>query len=64
MRTNNFSLIRGVPNSGASGMFPVGVVPHNQAVEHNMVTFSKLSPGGEHPAKASITSDSASLSSC
>ena len=49
---------------GASGMFPVGVVLHNRAVEHNMVMFSELSPGGERPAKASITSNSASLSSC
>ena len=27
---------RGVPNSGASGIFPVSVVLHNRAVEHNV----------------------------
>ena len=37
----------------------------NRAVEHNAATFSELSPGGEGQAKASITSNSASLmSSC
>ena len=29
--------------SGASGTFPVGIVLCNQAVEHNLVTFSELS---------------------
>ena len=36
-------LYRGVPNSGASGMFPVGVVLCNFAVKHNVATFSELS---------------------
>ena len=31
-------LLRGVPNSGTSGIFPAGVVLHNQAVEHNVDT--------------------------
>ena len=34
---------RGVPNSGAFGMFTVGVVLHNRDVKHNMATFSELS---------------------
>ena len=36
-------LIRGVPNSGASGIFPVGVLPCKWAVEHGMAAFSELS---------------------
>ena len=39
--TNILSI--GVPNSGASGIFPVGVVLHNQAVEYNVAAFSELS---------------------
>ena len=38
-----YSEVRGVPNSGASGIFPVGVVLHNPAVEHNVAAFSELS---------------------
>ena len=64
MGANNFSPIRGVPNSGASGMFPVGVVLHNRAVEAQHGYVFRAFPGGERPAKASITSNSASLSSC
>ena len=37
-RTLILTLI-GVPNSGASGIFLVGVVLRNQAVEHNVATF-------------------------
>ena len=33
---------RGVPNSGASGMLPVSVVPRNRAVEHNVAVFFLL----------------------
>ena len=33
----------GIPNSGASGIFPVGVVLHNPAVEYNVAAFSELS---------------------
>ena len=36
-------LKRGVPNSGASGIFPVGVVLRNPAVEYNVAAFSELS---------------------
>ena len=36
-------LQRGVPNSGASGIFPVGVVLCNPAVEYNVAAFSELS---------------------
>ena len=37
-------LKRGVPNSRASGIFPVGVVrARNPAVEYNMAAFSELS---------------------
>ena len=36
-------LLRGVPNSGASGIFPVGVVLRNPAVEYNVAAFSELS---------------------
>ena len=32
-----------VPNSGTSGIFPVGVVLRNPAVEYNVAAFSKLS---------------------
>ena len=47
-------LQRGVPNSGASGIFPVGILLRNRAVEHNVDTFPELSPGREGKAKASI----------
>ena len=30
-----------------SSMFPVGVILRNWSVEHNVVTFSELSPGRE-----------------
>ena len=43
IETNNFVLYSEVPNTGASGIFPVGVVLHNWAVEYNMATFSELS---------------------
>ena len=33
----------GVPNSGASGIFPIGVVLCNGAVEHNVAVFLELS---------------------
>ena len=36
-------LQRGVPNSGASGIFPVGMVLRNPAVEYNVAAFSELS---------------------
>ena len=36
-------LQRGVPNSGASVIFPVGVVLRNPAVEYNVAAFSELS---------------------
>ena len=36
-------LQRDVPNSGASGIFPVGMVLCNPAVEYNMAAFSELS---------------------
>ena len=36
-------LYRGVPNSGASGIFPVGVVLRIPAVEYNVAAFSELS---------------------
>ena len=35
-------VLRGVPNSGASGIFLVGVVLRNPAVEYNMAAFSEL----------------------
>ena len=34
---------RGVPNLGASGIFLVGVVLRNPAVEYNVAAFSELS---------------------
>ena len=34
-------LYRGVPNSGASGIFPVGMVLHNPVVEYNMAALSE-----------------------
>ena len=33
----------GVPKTGASGVFPVGVVLSNRAVDHNVAAFSELS---------------------
>ena len=36
-------LQRGVPNSGASDIFPVGVVLRNSAVECNVAVISELS---------------------
>ena len=36
-------LQRGVPNSGASGIFPVGVVLRNLAIEYKVVTISEFS---------------------
>ena len=36
-------LERGVPNSWSSGIFPVGVVLRNPAVEYNVAAFSELS---------------------
>ena len=33
-------LLRGVPNSGASGILPVGVVLRNSAVEYNVAAVS------------------------
>ena len=40
--TNNFVLCCEVLNSGASGIFPGGMVLRNQAVEHNVVTFQSF----------------------
>ena len=36
-----------VPNSGASGIFPVGVVLRIRAVEYNVFAFSELYVGRE-----------------
>ena len=37
-----YPLWRGVPNSGASGIFLVGVVLRNPAVEYNVAAFSEI----------------------
>ena len=36
-------LWQGVPNSGAFGILPIGVVLSNPAVEYNMAAFSEFS---------------------
>ena len=56
------------PNLEASGIFPVGMVLYNWAVEHSVAAFSSfplLYGAGEDQAEASNTSNSANLmSSC
>ena len=58
------------PNSGASGIFPVGVVLRNPAVEYNMAAFSELFfaarwQGRLSRVEASTTSNNTNLmSSC
>ena len=59
MGLNVLSLLASVPNSGASGIFLVGVVhARNRAVEDNVATFSLLYAGREGYAEASTTSNS------
>ena len=41
--TQHFVPYSDVPNSGASGIFPVGLVLDNPVVEYNVAAFSELS---------------------
>ena len=41
--TNILSVIASVPNSGASGIFPVGVARVVRLFEYNVAAFSELS---------------------
>ena len=54
-------LERGVPNSGAFGIYPVGVVLRNPAA--NMAAFSELSFAARWQGRLSTTSNNTNLMS-